>query len=74
MLIKCYFHWVKALNSNATKLGYFAKNKITRTKELQFDIKIMSFLQPKLLKKYYSKIVVEYESEYESFLKYFLNN
>ena len=59
---------------NAKKSGYFEKNKITRTKEMLFNIKFMAFLQPKLLKKFYSKIVEEYGSENESFFNYFQNN
>ena len=51
MLIKCNFHWVKALYADAKKLGYFGKNKITRTKEMLSNVKFKAFLQPKLLKK-----------------------
>ena len=74
MLIKCYFRWVKALYTNAKKLGYFENNKITRTKEMLSNVKFMAFLQPKLLKKFYSKIIDEYGSDHESFFKYFQNN
>ena len=36
-----------------------------------FNMKIMAFIEPKLIKKFYSLITDEYDDKYEKFFKYF---
>ena len=44
LIIKCFFHWNKVLWTNIKKLGFTEINKINRTKELLYNIKLMAFL------------------------------
>ena len=74
LIIKCYFHWVKALWNNIKKLGYTEQTKIKKTKELISNIKCMAFLEPKILKKFYDKITNIFGDDYENFFKYFEKN
>ena len=68
-LIKCYFHWTQALMKNIKKLGLYEKDKINKTRELLFNIKLMAFLEPKLLQKFYKLITDEYGDDYEKFFQ-----
>ena len=36
-----------------------------------FNMKIMAFIEPKLIKKFYSLITDKYDDNYEKFFKYF---
>ena len=54
LIIKCFFHWVKSLWNNLKKNGFNEKEKINKTKILMFNMKIMAFIEPKLIKNYYS--------------------
>ena len=54
IIVKCFFHWVKALWPNMKKFGFTDKNNISITKTVLFNIKVLAFIEPKLIKKYYS--------------------
>ena len=69
LLIKCYFHWVKALWNNIKNLGFTDKTKMSKTKELICNIEFKAFLDPKILKKFYNKITFNYMM----IMKIFLN-
>ena len=73
LLMKCYFHWVKAIYSHLKKFGYYNGDKKSRTNELLYNIKCMAFIDTKLMKKFFDKILFEFEKEYELFFKYFKN-
>ena len=73
LLMKCYFHLVKAIYSHLKKFGYYNGDKKSQTNELLYNIKCMDFIDPKLMKKFFDKILFEFEKEYETFFKYFKN-
>ena len=68
-LIKCYFHWTQAIMKNIKKLGLFEKDKINKTRELLFNVKLMAFIEPKLLEKFYKLITKKFGDEYEKFFQ-----
>lgn len=71
LMIKCFFHWMQALWKKLKEMGYTQKNNISNTKEFIFNLKLMAFLDSKVLKKFYKLIVEEYGNKYEKFLQYF---
>ena len=73
IIIKCYFHWCNALWKNMKKYGLVEKDKLKNTQELMFNIKLMAFMKPNLLGKFYKLIVEKYVEEYENFLN-IINN
>ena len=74
IIIKCFFHWVKALWGNMKKNGYTDLKNIAQTKIVLFNVKVLAFIDPKLIKKYYNLIINEFGNEYEKFFKYFEKN
>jgi hypothetical protein len=70
-LIKCYFHWTQAIMKYIKKLGLYEKDEINKTRELIFNIKLMAFLEPKLLQKFYKLITDEFGYDYEKFFQYY---
>ena len=71
LIIKCYFHFSQAIWKKVKQLGYTEKDILNNTIELLSNIKVMCFMDPKKLKKFYSLITDEYGEKYESFFKYF---
>lgn len=61
---------MKVVWANLKKLRFTDKEKINKAKRILFNIKIIAFIEPKLLKKFY-KLLIE---EYEIFFKYFEKN
>ena len=70
IIIKCYFHWSQALWKNMKKYSLIEKEMLKRNEELMLNIKLMAFMKPNLLGKFYDLIIEEYEEEYEKFFKY----
>lgn len=60
IIIKCFFHWIKALWTNIKKFGFTDKNNLSITKTVLFNIKLLAFIEPKLIKKYYYLIIDKY--------------
>ena len=71
IIIKCYFHWIQAIYKRLKKDGYCYKDKIIKTHEFLYNIKLMPFLEYKMLKRFYDKLIEKYEKDYESFFQYF---
>ena len=71
---KIFFHWVKVLWGNMKNNGYTEINNLSKTKIVLFNVKILAFIYPKLIKKFYNLIISEYGDKYEKFFKFFEKN
>ena len=47
------------------------QKKNNEAKELIYNLKLMAFINQKILNKYYNKILIKSEKEFEDYLKYF---
>ena len=71
--VKCFFHFMQAINKNLKKYGLINKKNIKDNTELIFNIKLLCFVDPSLLEKFYKDIENEYKKnkDYKKFFEYF---
>lgn len=71
IIIKCYFHCIQAIFKRLKKEGYCCNDKIIKINELLYNLNILPFLNYKIIKRFYEKLVEKYEKESLTFFKYF---
>ena len=72
LLIPCFFHLVQSWWRNAGKFGLRKKNIVEKTRVVIFNLKLLPFLEESQAKKFYEKIIEEYdEDSFQPFYKYF---
>ena len=71
-IIKCFFHYVKSLFKHIKSLGLFKNNNKENVLELLYNLKVLSFIEPKYIPSLYKKIKKKYNSkDFIDFYKYF---